>query len=72
MSTMLVVGFPPDMERTYDIFEKLADGALVWRDTVQGHDAAIARLRELAKRSANEFQVHHLPTKSLVATLQLR
>jgi hypothetical protein len=58
------------VERTYDIFEKLPDGALVWRETVSGHDAAIARLRELAKESANEFQVHHVLTKSIIATLK--
>lgn len=33
------------MEREYDIFEKV-EGALLWRTSVTGHEAAIAKLKE--------------------------
>jgi hypothetical protein len=59
------------MERTYDIFEKTADGALLWRTTVTGHEAAIAKLKELAAKNANEFRVMHLPTQALVAAMNV-
>ncbi|HSS99375.1 MAG TPA: hypothetical protein VLK33_20210 [Terriglobales bacterium] len=57
------------MERTYDIFEKLPDGSMIWRETINGHEAAIAKLREFAAKTPNEFQVHHLPTKTLIAAM---
>lgn len=57
------------MERTYDIFKKDADGSMIWRATVGGHESAIAKLRELAAKTSNEMQVLHLPTKALIATM---
>jgi len=57
------------MDRTYDIFEKHPDGCMIWRATIQGHEAAIAKLRELAAKTPNEVQVLHLPTKALIATM---
>lgn len=57
------------MERTYDIFEKDADDCMIWRATIGGHEAAIAKLRELAAKTSNELQVLHLPTKTLIATM---
>lgn len=60
------------MERTYDIFEVLPDGDLEWRDFAEGHDAALARARELAAGSRNEFRVMHLPTNSIVAVFNTR
>ncbi len=57
------------MERTYDIFEKHPDGCMIWRATIQGHEAAIAKLRELAAKTRNEVQVLYLPTKALIATM---
>ena len=32
------------MERDYDLFEVLPDGALIWREMVHGHEAAIQKL----------------------------
>jgi len=55
------------MQRTYDIFEKMPDGTIMWRDSVQGHEEAVRKLKDLATRSLNEFQLLHLPTQSLVA-----
>jgi hypothetical protein len=60
------------MERTYDIFEKHADGTMIWRATVDGHEPAIAKLREIAGKTSNEVQVLHLPTKALVATMNVQ
>jgi hypothetical protein len=36
---------------------------------VHGHDAAVAKLRQLAKETTNEVRVMHVPTKSVVAAL---
>jgi hypothetical protein len=60
------------VERTYDIFEKQPDGAMLWKATVVGHEPAIAKLRELAGKSPNEIQVMHLPTKALIATMNAK
>jgi hypothetical protein len=57
------------MERTYDVFEKLPDGTLVWRATVTGHEQAIIQLKRLASQNSNEWQVMHLPTKTVIATM---
>lgn len=61
--------FGGDMERTYDIFEKMNDGAIMWRCAIQGHQAAIQKLQEAAAQSSNEFQLMHLPTKTVIATI---
>ena len=57
------------MERTYDIFEKMSDGSVLWRAAIPGHEAAIRQLRELASQSTNEFQLMHIPTKTVIATI---
>ena len=62
----------PTVERTYDIFEKHPDGTMLWKETVNGHEAAIAKLREVAAKTTNEVQVLHLPTKSLIATMNAK
>ena len=56
------------MQRTYDIFEKMPDGTIMWRGSIQGLEEAVRNLKELAARSLNEFQMLHLATQSLVAT----
>ena len=57
------------MERTYDIFEKTKDGAMVWRAAIPGHEAAVRKLQEMAAQSPNEFQLMHIPTKTVIATI---
>jgi hypothetical protein len=57
------------MERTYDVFEKMNDGSIIWRCAIQGHEAAIRRLQEMAAQSANEFHLMHIPTKTTIATI---
>ena len=56
------------MERSYDIFE-VVKGEAIWRSAVTGHLAAIQALQKLAKETKNEVRVLHLPTNSIVATL---
>jgi hypothetical protein len=60
------------MLRTYDLFEVLPDGDLIWRATVEGHESAIEKLRQAAKGSGNEFRLMHLPTKSVIATINVK
>jgi hypothetical protein len=57
------------MQRSYDLFEKLTDGTLMWRDSVRGYNDALRKITELASRSQNEWQVMHLPTKTVIAVL---
>jgi hypothetical protein len=58
------------VERTYDIFEVWPDGHLMWRAAVQGHEAALNRMRELASESSNEFRMIHLGSNSVIAILR--
>lgn len=58
------------MDREYDLFEVFPDGALIWRDSVTGHENAIRRLRELVTVSDNEFRVMHIPTNTLIASMK--
>jgi hypothetical protein len=57
------------MDRDYDLFEVLADGALVWREMASGDEKAIQKLIELSKGTANEVRVMHLLTNSLIASM---
>jgi hypothetical protein len=57
------------MERTYDIFEKMSDGSLVWRAVVPGREAAMCKLQEMAAQSANQFQLKDLASDTLIATM---
>jgi hypothetical protein len=57
------------MERTYDIFEKMSDGSLVWRAVVPGREAAMRKLQEMAAQSANQFQLKHLASDTLITTM---
>jgi hypothetical protein len=57
------------MQRDYDLFEVLSDGALMWREMVRGHEDANQKLVELSKRTANEVRVMHVLTNSLIASM---
>jgi hypothetical protein len=59
------------MERHYDIFEIMPDGAPLWRIAVEGHEAAIMKLKELAANSTNEIRVMHLASSSVVAAMNV-
>jgi hypothetical protein len=60
------------MNREYDAFEVLPDGTLLWKATIVGHEDAIKKLQEVAKNSPNEFRLMHIPTKTVVATINAR
>jgi hypothetical protein len=57
------------VERSYDIFEKLEDGALIWHCAVSGLDPAIVELKKLASQTPNEVHIRFLATQSVVATM---
>ena len=57
------------MERDYDLFEVLADGAVIWRETVAGHENAIRRLKELSQETSNEVRVMHVLSNTLIASM---
>jgi hypothetical protein len=57
------------VEREYDIFEKYPDGSLLWRAAVTGRDQAAAKLHELAAQTANEVQMIHVSSKTVIAVL---
>jgi len=57
------------VERTYDIFERLPDGTLLWVASVEGHEAAIQKLQWWAGKRPNEFRLMHIPTDTIIATI---
>ena len=57
------------MERCYDIFEVLAHDELLWKAAVEGRDAALLKLHQLADNSANEFRLIQLPTNTVIFTI---
>jgi hypothetical protein len=59
------------MDRQYDLFEVTTDGSPLWLEAVTGHENAIQRLKELAAKTANEVRVIHLPTKTVIAAMNL-
>lgn len=59
------------MDRSYDIFEKLPDGALIWRAAVAGHENGILKLKEIAAQTKNEVRLMHIPDKTLIAVMNV-
>jgi hypothetical protein len=57
------------MERTYDIFEKMEDGSVLWRVAIPGYEAAMHKLQEMAAQSHNEFHLWHLASNTLATTI---
>ncbi len=60
------------MDRTYDIFERFADGTMLWKSSVVGHDAAVLKLKAMAQQGPNEFRLMHIATNTVIATLKSR
>jgi hypothetical protein len=58
------------MDLTLDIFEKLPEGASIWRAAVNGPQDAIGKLQELSLHTDNELYVVDLRTKAVIATKQ--
>jgi hypothetical protein len=59
------------MSCSYDVFEKLSDGSVLWRIFVPGLQNALDKMEELSKRSPNEFFVFHSPTKKTVGRARM-
>jgi hypothetical protein len=59
------------MNREYDIFEKLPDGSVLWRDFVRGLETARPKLGELASSSTNEFFAIHTLTKDIAVRVNV-
>jgi hypothetical protein len=51
---------------SYDIFEKLQDGAVLWRECVAGREETLLRLAELGRQSKNEFFALYTLTGEIV------
>jgi hypothetical protein len=60
------------MNRVYDAFEVLPDRTLIWKATVTGHEDAIKKLQQVAKDSPNEFRLMHIPSKTVIATINCK
>jgi hypothetical protein len=60
------------MEREYDLFEHLPHGEPMWRGHAVGLTGARQLLEELSRTTSNECFIVHLPTKEIVARLNVR
>jgi hypothetical protein len=61
----------PLIDRNYDIFEIMADGAPIWKGAVRGHENAISRMQELAAKPENEVRVLHMSSNTLIAAMNV-
>jgi len=59
------------VHRDYDLFEQFSDGSVVWKCRVSGHEASIAKLKQLSAQTQNEVFVMHLPTKAVIAKMNV-
>jgi hypothetical protein len=60
------------MLRTYDLFEVMPDGDLIWRAKIDGDESAVYELLQAAKRSRNEFRLMHIPSMAVIATMNAK
>jgi hypothetical protein len=56
------------MNREYDLFEVLSDGAVLWRQMAAGRKNALRKLGELSKRTSNEVRVMHVLSNTVIAS----
>lgn len=56
-------------QNEFDLFEIFPDGSAIWRHTVTGRQVAIELLQQLSARTENEVRVMHLPTNTVIATM---
>ena len=61
-----------DVERAYEIFEVLQNGKLIRNAAIGGQEDPLRTLCEVAKTSSNEFRLIHLPTKAIIAAVDVR
>jgi hypothetical protein len=57
---------------TYDIFEKMNDGSVLWRVAVPGHEAALSKLKEMAAQSPGESNLGTLQSNTCIATINTK
>jgi hypothetical protein len=57
------------MERDYDLFEVLAEGAPLWRQMAAGRESALRKLREFSEQTSNDIRVMHVPSDTVVASM---
>ena len=57
------------MERDYDLFEVLPDGAPLWRQMAAGRENALRKLIELSRQTTHEIRLMHLLTNTLIASM---
>jgi len=55
------------MQRDYELFEQFHDGSVMWRGHAAGVPEVRQKLSELSKTTVNECFAIHLPTKEIVA-----
>jgi hypothetical protein len=60
------------MNRTFDLFEILPDGAPIWRDAVSSHENAALKMQELAARTENELRLMDLRNNAVIAAMSAR
>jgi hypothetical protein len=56
------------MERDYDLFEVLPDGAPLWRQMAAGRENALRKLSELSKQTSHEIRVIHVLSSTVIAS----
>jgi hypothetical protein len=59
------------VEREYDLFEQLPEGTPMWRDHASGLLGVRLKLQEVANSTTNECFAIYLPTKEIVARLNV-
>jgi len=59
------------MEREYELFELLADGSPMWRGQGSGLRDVRVKLQEIARTTTNECFAMYLPTREIVARLNV-
>jgi hypothetical protein len=56
------------MNREYDLFEVLSDGAILWRQTAAGRENALRKLGELSQQTSHEIRVMHVLSNTVIAS----
>lgn len=54
------------MNRTYDLFEQMPNGEVLWRGCVSGLEAARSELAALAGRNGHEYLLMHVLTSEIM------
>jgi hypothetical protein len=55
------------MKHKYDLFEKFSDGSSLWREIVLGFETTHLRMKQLARKSENQFYAINIATGEIFA-----